>query len=117
MKDNKLKHSFVEKDEATETFLNEWLRLTTPQVQPFTIEQSFRNYEDVVVSETILDQLLERNNDDYVEYLKKELSHRLAKILLEEGFIDFSVHKNIYTDYTNFRMRIKAIRNSENNVR
>ena len=116
MEGNKLKHSFVEKNLSVNDFLNIWREHANIQ-HPFTIEQSFRNYEDVVVNERVLDQLLERNNDNYVEYIKKELSFRIAKILLDEGFIDFSVHKNIYTDYTDFRMRIKAIRNSENNVR
>ena len=118
MEGNKLKHSFVKKDEVKETFLNEWLRLVHQQrPEQYTIEQSFRNYEDVIVNERVTNNLLSRNNEEHREYIKQNLLNKLAKLLLEEGFIDFTTNNNIYTDYTDFKMRIKAIRNPENNVR
>jgi hypothetical protein len=118
MEGNKLKHSFVKKDEARENFLNEWVRLVGQQrPEQYTIEQSFRNYEDVIVSERVTNNLLSRTNEENHEYMKQHLSNKLANILLEEGFIDFTTHSNIYADYTDFKMRIKVIRNPENNVR
>jgi hypothetical protein len=118
MEGNKLKHSFVEKDVSTTNFLNEWLRLVHEQNhQQFIIEQSFRNYEDVIVSERVSNNLLSNNSEEYHNYVKQLLSNKLAKILLDEGFIDFSNHSGMYNDYTDFKMRIKAIRNPENNVR
>jgi len=115
---NKLKHSFVKKEESVISFLDEWVRLVGQQrPEQYTIEQSFRNYEDVIVNERVTNNLLSRNNEEHREYIKQNLLNKLANILLEEGFIDFTDYSNIYTDYTDFKMRIKVIRNPENNVR
>jgi len=114
MEGNKLKHSFVNKDESKERFINEWLRVVRRDVHPLNVEQSFLNYEDVVIRERVLDITLEQNN---VEYIKESMARELGKKLLEQGFIDFNENKNFYTDCTEFKMCIKAIKNHEDNVR
>ncbi len=117
MDGNKLKHRFVKKDQTIENWSNEWSNLVNSNTQPFIIERSFRDYEDIVISERISDEIMTLNNEGYMDYIKSQMVIKLSKLLLDEGFVDFTVYHNTYSNNTEFKMRIKAIRNTNNNVR
>jgi hypothetical protein len=107
MEGNKLKHSFVEKDEAKENFLNEWIRLVNPR-QSIQFIPEVTQLETLSVSELISLEMIRYNqNTEYLDYIKEEMLKKLGRHLLEEGFITV-IEETRYDTSKTITMKIKA---------
>jgi hypothetical protein len=96
MEGNKLKHNFVKKDIDNQEFIRLWQNYTP---QSITFENRVVGFETIVVSEQISDVLLRYNDyDNYLDFLKKSMSAKLASILLENNFINIIEEETYYGD-------------------
>jgi hypothetical protein len=105
MEGNKLKHSFVEKDEAKENFLNEWIRLVNP-CQSIQFIPEVTQLETLSVAELISPEMI-RHYPEHLDYVKEEMLKKLGRHLLEEGFITV-IEETRYDTSKTITMKIKA---------
>jgi hypothetical protein len=88
MKNNKLKHNFLEKDNKIPSdFLQNWNELFR-QTPNFIIETSTREWETISVAENIDYDVLRLRDGDVLDTIKKEMTIKIAEILYNNNFIE-----------------------------
>jgi hypothetical protein len=106
MEGNKLKHNFVEKRSIFRDILdrlNSQDRFIPPR------DLSVREWETITVSEEISNNVLRWNDENnYLDMVKKEMSRKLADILLENNFIEMIEEERPYYDTKRIIMKLNV---------
>lgn len=107
MKGNKLKHNFVENSGLTPEILERWRNYFDQNTPPITINNTLLDWETIIVSEDVSSQLTTQIGFDCEYYLKRELSRKLADVLLENNFIETRIEERTYhNDSTRITMKL-----------
>lgn len=109
MKGNKLRHNFVENSGLTPEILERWRNYFHQNTPPITVGDTLLDWETIIVSEDISRELTTQmaTQIGFEDYLKRELSRKLADVLLENNFIETKIEERTYhSDSTRITMKL-----------
>lgn len=109
MKDNKLKHHFIQEgNKISDNFISRWLETVNRQVPNFIVETSAREWETIYVSEMINYDVLNFGREDTLELIKKEMTIKIAQMLYENNFIETIEEDRDYEQIKRITMRLNV---------